>query len=61
MTEYKCCICHKKLKNIDTIRLVKQLYGISRYGGHYRVEKYDFCKKCYSKFDNWLKKNKEDK
>lgn len=61
MTEYKCCICHQKLKNKDTVRLAKQLYGISRYGGHYTIDKYDFCKKCYMKFELWLNKHKVGK
>lgn len=61
MTDYKCCICHEKIKNKDTIRLCKQLYGISRFGGHYTVDKFDFCKKCYSKFENWLKKYEREK
>ena len=56
---YKCCICKKQLENIDTIRLTKQLYGLTRYGGHYPVEHYDFCKKCYSVFNNWLNKHKK--
>lgn len=57
--EYKCCICHKKIENKDTIRLAKQLYGISYYGGHYTVDKYDFCKQCYRKFAAWIKKHEE--
>lgn len=36
--EYKCCICHKELENKDTIRLAKQLYGISYVGGHQTVK-----------------------
>lgn len=55
--EYKCCICHKELKNKETIRLAKQLYGISYVGGHQTVDKYDFCKNCYSIFEKWLKKH----
>lgn len=58
--EYKCCICHKKLKRDDTIRLLKQIYGVGRYNQFYPVDKYDFCKRCYSKFDIWLNKHKED-
>ena len=59
ITEYKCCICHKKLENKDTIRLAKQLYGISYYGGHTTVDRYDFCKQCYKKFAVWIFKHKE--
>ncbi len=57
--KYKCCICHKELNNTDTIRLAKQLYGLSYSGGHTTVEKNDFCEKCYSKYAAWLKKHKE--
>lgn len=57
--DYECCICHQKLENNETIRLVKQLYGISYCGGHYAVKKYDFCKQCYRKFAVWIKKHKE--
>lgn len=58
---YKCSICHKILENKETIRLAKQLYGISYAGGHYTVEKYDFCKECYKKFNKWLIKHREEK
>lgn len=58
--EYKCCICHNQLKNKDTIRLAKQLYGVSYRGGHETVLKYDFCKQCYGKFVAWIKKHKEE-
>ena len=57
---YKCCICHKILENKDTIRLAKQLYGLSYVGGHQTVKKYDFCRECYKRFEFWLKKHKED-
>ena len=58
--EYTCCICHRNIENKDTIRLEKQLYGIRWQGGHGKVCKYDFCKKCYSKFDNWINKHMEE-
>lgn len=54
---YKCCICHKVIDNVDTIRLQKCLYGMGRTSGHYPVRHYDFCKRCYAKFNNWIKKN----
>lgn len=60
-TVYKCSICHKDLKNIETIRLAKQLYGVSYVGGHQTVKRYDFCKECYRKYDAWLRKHREDK
>lgn len=56
---YQCCICHKILENKDTIRLAKQLYGISYAGGHYTVKKYDFCKDCYKHFAIWVKKHNQ--
>ena len=54
---YKCSICHKQLENKETIRLAKQLYGISYVGGHQTVSKYDFCKDCYRKFEVWIRKH----
>lgn len=57
---YWCCICHKELKEYKPIRLTKELYGLHYRGGHYPVEHYDFCKKCYSVFENWLKKHKRE-
>jgi len=58
--EYKCCICHNELENKDTIRLCKQLYGLTHRGGHETVKKYDFCKECYKKFAGWIYKHREE-
>lgn len=54
--EYFCCICYEKL-NYKPTRLVKQEYGAGRYNQYYNLHNYDFCKKCYKKFDNWVKKH----
>lgn len=55
---YKCCICHEVLKE-KPIRLVKQLYGYGNYKQYYPVRYYDFCKKCYARFNGWIKKHEE--
>ena len=57
---YFCCICHQELTEYKPIRLTKELYGVGRNGGHYPVEHYDFCKKHYKVFENWLNKHKEE-
>lgn len=54
---YRCCICHEVLEDYKPIRLVKQKYGIGNYKQYYNVDHYDFCKRCYSKFNNWIKKH----
>ena len=57
MKIYKCCICHQTLKE-KPIRLVKQLHDNKEcYGRYMNVHNYDFCKKCYMKFNNWIKKH----
>lgn len=54
---YECCICHKVL-TYKPIRLVKQIHdNKERYGAYHNIFNYDFCYKCYEKFDNWLKKH----
>lgn len=60
MKRYFCCICHQELKEEKPIRLVKQKYGIGTYKQYANVCNYDFCKKCYSAFNSWIKKHKED-
>lgn len=57
---YVCCICHKILEE-KPIRLTKQLYGIGRYNQYSPVANYDFCKKCYGKFNAWIKKHDLEK
>ena len=57
---YKCCICHAVLEEDKPIRLVKQLYGLGKYNQYANVHNYDFCKMCYRKFNNWIRKHKED-
>lgn len=56
---YKCCICHRVIENIDTIRLQKCLYHANSSGGHSAVCRYDFCKRCYSKIQKWIDNHKE--
>ena len=57
-TIYKCYRCRKTIKNIDTIRIVKQEYGVTRWGGHSKVDQYDFCPSCYEILNKWLMKYK---
>lgn len=57
---YSCCICHKEL-DYKPVRLVKQLYGLGRIKNQYGYcTKYDFCNNCYSKFANWINKNRKE-
>lgn len=59
---YKCCICHKVLKTLKPIRLVKELHdNRETYGKYHVIKNYDFCEKCYGAFDRWLDKHKEEK
>ena len=60
MKIYKCCICHKVLKE-KPIRLVKQKYGAGRYNQYHPIDRYDICKNCYVVFDRWINKHKEGK
>lgn len=57
---YSCCICHKVLED-KPIRLTKEEYGAGKYNQYSPVANYDFCKECYKKFDNWIKKHKDKK
>ena len=57
---YKCCICHGVLVDTKPIRLVKQIYGAGNYKQYTGVENFDFCIECYKKFENWIKKHKEE-
>lgn len=58
---HKCCICHATL-DYKPIRLVKQIYDNKElYGAYHNTNNYDFCKKCYSKFNSWILKHKEFK
>lgn len=57
MKQYKCCICHRTLREMP-IRLLKQEYGVGKYNQYSQVDKYDICKICYQKFDNWINKHK---
>lgn len=58
---YKCCICNEQLDYKPT-RLVKQKHGVHpRYQSqYYQVCYYNFCDKCYKKFDNWVNRRKKD-
>ena len=56
---YKCCVCHEVLEDYKPIRLVKQKYGKGKYKQYSNVATYDFCKKCYAKFNGWIKNKKE--
>lgn len=57
---YNCCICKQVVENKKTIRLCKQLYGISKNGGHYTVEYYDFCAKCFNPIKKYIKKHQKE-
>lgn len=57
---YKCCICHEVLEGYKPIRLVKQLHDNKEtYGAYHNKSNYDFCKRCYGIFNNWIRKHKE--
>lgn len=57
---YECCICHKETEEKSYIRIVKQLYGAGKYNQYYPVNHYDFCKSCYEKLNNWIKKHEKE-
>lgn len=58
---YKCIICHEILTEYKPIRLVKQLHDNRKpYGAYHNRAKYDFCKRCYRKFEAWIIKHKEE-
>lgn len=58
---YKCCICHKALKD-KPHRLVYQEYDDTRgYGRYKNKHNFDFCNKCFNVYFNWIKKHKEGK
>ena len=58
---YKCCICHQELTEYKPIRLIKQLHDNRKpYGAYHNRTNYDFCKRCYRKFDAWIIKHKEE-
>lgn len=57
---YKCCICHEILEEYKPIRLTRQKYGMHHRNQYSPVANYDFCKRCYAKFNRWLKKHKEE-
>ena len=59
MKQYYCCICKKELEE-KPIRLVKQVYGVGRYNQFAPVDKWDFCKTCYERFNNWIKKHRRE-
>lgn len=62
MKIYKCSICHQEIQRKDLLRLVKQINDKKEcYSRNINVHNYDFCEKCYMKFDNWIKKYKEEK
>lgn len=54
---YKCCICHEVLEEYKPVRLTRQKYGLHHRNQYSPEVNYDFCKKCYAKFNNWIKKN----
>lgn len=56
--EYYCCICHEKIER--NYRLVKQKYGLNRFGQFKNIDNYDFCNKCFSIFHGWIKKHKKE-
>lgn len=58
MKIYKCCICHKRLRE-KPIRLLKQEYDVGNYKQYGQVDKYDICQRCYTVFDRWIEKHKE--
>lgn len=58
---FRCCICHKVLKEYKPIRLVKMVHDNNeKYGAYHHVVNYDFCKRCYRVFNKWIDKHKEE-
>lgn len=57
---YKCCICHKSMKENKPIRLVKQIYGLEGRNQYYNVGLYDFCERCFRPFEKYIDKYKEE-
>lgn len=57
---YRCCICKKTLTTIKPIRLVKQEYGVGKYNQYGTVDHFDFCERCYSKFENWIRRHRNE-
>lgn len=61
MKVFECCICHQEIQRKELIRLVKQINDKREYySRNINVYNYDFCKRCYAKFNNWIKKHEED-
>lgn len=61
--EYHCTICKNILERKTMLRLMIQKYSSQEdgtYGYFIKKKQYDFCPKCYSKINNWIKKYKED-
>lgn len=56
---YKCCICHKVLKE-KPHRLVHQEHEphIGGYGRYVNRKNYDFCTRCFTVYMHWIRKHK---
>lgn len=59
MKIYKCIICNKVLEE-KPIRLVKQIYGAGRYNQYHPIEHFDFCKKHFERFMNWINNHRRE-
>lgn len=55
---YKCCICHKELKE-KPHRLTHQEYAIAKYKQYAPVKNYDLCDKHFEIFKNWVEKHEK--
>lgn len=55
---YRCCVCNTILP-YKPHRLVHQEYGVKRYHQFQQVDKYDFCNKCFKKFEELIIKKGE--
>ena len=54
-----CCICHKEIIDYKPTRLYKFKYGAGNYNQYSEIEHWNFCKRCYKSFENWINKYKE--
>ena len=58
MKIFNCCICGDVISKNK--RLVYQLYDNKKpYGSFHNKKNYDFCNKCFTIFERWIKKHEK--